>query len=834
MADSFQNNRTNTRPENESSGADFDLGLLIFLSVKSIPWVLIIILLSIASAYTFLHYTAPVFESKSIIQLTSDNQANRILNVEDIYQNSDISKEIELIRSPEFFKRVVNALPIDISYFSEGEVLIFERYKGSPITVDFKVKNPLLYDIPIYATCPNKSTITLSYTLSGIAQELQLSFNDSAENDDLIVFITENFSQAFELLNPKYEDKFFFVLNSQAANIRSLGSSYSVQVLNSSARTVQISVQNQNGLKAAEICDKIGTEFIQFDLERRSQSANKILKFVNEQLNEVFSRLKESESLIKDFKQENRLSENSNFSASFVNRLNELDRTKTELDVELNILKELISNINAEETGVNIYSLLPVLAGNEFESSITLQIKELQSLVMTRNRELSNATPENPTIIIYDQQIEIQKTLILNSLFKLQENLTSNLGTVKAKIDEIEKNFSNLPSQEIEFARLQRIYNSNEKYYTLLLEKKTEYAISEAGYVPGNTVLQTSNLPKTPISPSKGITYGIAVGVSLALISLLILIRYLSHNEISGLQDLDRLIDPGISRLGIVPKYSQDIPLSQLVVDKKPKSIMAESFRSIRSNLEFFESNSEKKVISVTSTISGEGKTFVALNLGGILAFGGKRVIILDLDMRKPRIHKGFNATNEFGMSTLLSARDEIGNLIRKSELENLHFITAGPIPPNPSELIINGRLSKAIETLKHELDYDIVIIDNPPVGLVTDGITCMKMADYPIYIVRSEYSKKNFTFNINRLYHESNLKNLSVILNSVNLDRARYGNYGSKYGSGYGYGYGYGYGNGYGYTSNGYYDEDSKSIKKGLFSRLKKDKKNDDSNHNT
>ncbi|MDP4935262.1 MAG: Wzz/FepE/Etk N-terminal domain-containing protein [Salibacteraceae bacterium] len=288
MADSLQNNRTNTRPENESSGADFDLGLLIFLSVKSIPWALIIILLSIASAYTFLHYTAPVFESKSIIQLTSDNQDNRILNVEDIYQNSDISKEIELIRSPEFFKRVVNALPIDISYFSEGEVLIFERYKGSPINVDFKVKNPLLYDIPIYATCPNKSTITLSYTLSGIAQELQLSFNDSAENDDLIVIITENFPQAFELLNPKYEDKFFFVLNSQAANIRSLGSSYSVQVLNSSARTVQISVQNQNGLKAAEICDKIGTEFIQFDLERRSQSANKIFKFVNEQLNDVF------------------------------------------------------------------------------------------------------------------------------------------------------------------------------------------------------------------------------------------------------------------------------------------------------------------------------------------------------------------------------------------------------------------------------------------------------------------------------------------------------------------------------------------------------------------
>lgn len=205
---------------------------------------------------------------------------------------------------------------------------------------------------------------------------------------------------------------------------------------------------------------------------------------------------------------------------------------------------------------------------------------------------------------------------------------------------------------------------------------------------------------------------------------------------------------------------------------------MAEAFRSLRTNLDFFDSESYKKVIAVTFTISGEGTTFVAINLGGIIAFGGKKVIILDLDMRKPRIYKGFNSSNEYGISTLWSGRDDLNDIIRKSELDGLHFITAGPVPPNPSELIINGRLQENLKTLKEM--YNVIIIDNPPVGLVTDGISSLKLADYPILVFRSEYSKKNFVYNVNRIYQEHKIKHFSVVLNGVNLDRARYGrNYG-------------------------------------------------------
>ena len=214
--------------------------------------------------------------------------------------------------------------------------------------------------------------------------------------------------------------------------------------------------------------------------------------------------------------------------------------------------------------------------------------------------------------------------------------------------------------------------------------------------------------------------------------------------------------------------------------------------------------------MAVTSTISGEGKTFIAINLAGVIAFSGKRVVILDLDMRKPKIHIGFNVENNHGMSTILIGRDKVEDCIMHSTLPNLDFITAGPIPPNPAELIINPRMDQLIESLKTK--YDIIICDTPPVGIVIDGIPVIQRADYPLYILRANYSRKMFIVQINKLMNDNKIKNISVILNGVEMSRVKYG-----YGYGYSYGYGYGYGYSYGY---GYYEDDDKPAN--LFTRMR------------
>ncbi len=199
----------------------------------------------------------------------------------------------------------------------------------------------------------------------------------------------------------------------------------------------------------------------------------------------------------------------------------------------------------------------------------------------------------------------------------------------------------------------------------------------------------------------------------------MIITRYLIYNEINALEEVGQYTDAAL--LGIIPKYKREIPISQLLVDKNPKSVISEAFRSVRTNLQFISSAEGAKIIAVTSTISGEGKTFNAINLAGVIAFSGLRVVILDLDMRKPKIHLGFNVENNHGISTLLIGRDTPEKCILKSSLANLDFITAGPIPPNPAELIINPKMDALLEHLKAL--YDVIIIDLPPVGIVSDEL---------------------------------------------------------------------------------------------------------------
>lgn len=279
-----------------------------------------------------------------------------------------------------------------------------------------------------------------------------------------------------------------------------------------------------------------------------------------------------------------------------------------------------------------------------------------------------------------------------------------------------------------------------------------------------------------------------ALAIAFLCSILLVLISYMAHNEITSVAEIVKHVRTSVSVLGVIPRYKKDIPVSQLLVDKNPKSLIAEAFRSIRTNLQFISNDSGAKVVALTSTVSGEGKTFIAINLAGIIAYSGKKVIVLDLDMRKPKIHVGFNVENVKGMSTMLIGKDTIDDCIRHSGLENLHFITAGPIPPNPSELIISRKMDEILSYLKTK--YEIVIIDNPPVGLVTDGVSVIQKADYPIYIFRANYSRKNFIENIERLFAESKIQKLAIVLNGVDNQYHGYGSYSNGYGYGYGYGY--------------------------------------------
>ncbi len=788
---------------------EFELGLFIYLVKKSIFWIMLFFAAIFTIAFLFLRYTPEVFSSRTILQINNDNKASKILNVENLSESQDdIAKSIELLRAKVFFKRVLSALPLKVSYFAEGTFRENERYRTNMYEADVTAKSESIYGAKIYIQFKDENSGVINYELAGASHTYDFISGEQKSTPELDFRIKPlNFPEILNQQKAVKGNQSYFVVNNFSQLTDEYYSRSSVKLLNDAAKTIEIYFQDNNALKTTDIVTAMASEFIDYDREKRGESDQKILTFLDEQLAIVWEKLRTAETSIYTFKKENKVAITKNFPNAGFARLNTLEEDLLSLELRDNVLHELEKSIGGKKD-VDSYQLVSLLTGLDMEQALNSQINSLQELLKSKEELLYQVTPTSEKIKSIEFQIDVQKKLLLESVKSIKEKLQIRMKKLKEKIAEMEKLNYNVPSEEVEFARLQRLFNINEKFYNLLLEKIAEYQISQAGNVSKHIVLDYATVPNVPISPKKSIAVTVAFLSALLVSILLTFSRYVMYNEINSVSDISKITGGDISILGIVPKYKKDVPVSQLLVDKNPKSLIAEAFRSIRTNMQFISNEPGPKTIAVTSTISGEGKTFVAINLAGIIAYAGKKVIVIDLDMRKPKIHLGFGVENVKGMSTVLIDKHSLEDCIQHSVFENLDFVTAGPIPPNPSELIISKKMTELVDFLKTKYDY--VVLDTPPVGLVTDGISIIQKVDYPLYIFRAEYSKRSFIQNVDRLHNENNIKKISIVLNGVDVDR-------KSYGYNYGYGYGYGYGQGYGY----YEDRANKPKKKTFFNRF-------------
>ena len=775
---------------------EFEFGLFLYLAKGSLKWAILILIGAAAMAFFHLRYTPNTYQSSSTIQLEKNQNNAQILDIQKFSDNS-IASRLEFLRSRNVFINALKRLPLEISYFSQGNILDDELYGTPPFRIEMAHLNAeYLLNQKIYIEFTSPNSFILSYPEGDKVNRIEFDHLTGNNIDEMSFDVAiYNYERILEL---QKENELYFVYNDPSSLVDKLHRNLTVSIVNSNARTISVSFTDGNPRKAKDICEAVIDEFIQGDLEQKSKSAESVLTFINNQLDSVYSKLSASELTITTYRKDNRVaSDLDNLSESAIRRLSAFEESILELELEEARLTAVEEAIKDDGDKTSVYKVIPVLAGTSNEGVLSDLITRFHELLLEKEEKLYTRTPESELIQSLDYQIDIQRTLIVNSVSSIKAKVVAQKEELQSKLAVFEVDLYDIPSKEIEFQRLERIVKIHEQFYTLLLEKKAEFSISRAGFVTDVQLLSRAKVAGNPLTPVPKFIIATYFFIAIVVIVAFLILRYLLHNTITSLNEISKMTQASVGILGIVPKIKTDIPTSQLLIDKNPKSLVAESFRTIRSNLQFISNEKEAKTIAVTSTISGEGKTFIAINLAGILAFSGKKVIVLDLDMRKPKIHFGFGVDNVNGMSTLLIEKDTIDNCINKSDLENLHFITAGPIPPNPSELIINGRLDEIINELKKR--YDMVVVDNPPVGLVTDGISIIKKADYPLYIFRANYSKKNFVQNVDRLINESEIRHLSVILNSVDASR---GNYGYNYG--YGYGYGYSYGGGY-----NYYDDD-------------------------
>jgi tyrosine-protein kinase Etk/Wzc len=775
---------------NDKLSSNFDISLIAFLANKSKYIIALFFVVIFVGCFFYLRYSQRVYESKTIIQINEQNTANQLLKINGVSENQNIIAEaVEQIKSKIFLKRIVQKLGLEVGYFAEGRIKNNELYTQSPFFVKINLKNKSkVLDKVIVEFADNLK----SGYLNNNGNKIKFNLNEWVKTPefDINVYLNDEYTFAENYSSIKENKAMYF----QVYNIDEVTSmvqqKLDVRLLNDLAKTILIRFTDNNPKKTTEVVNAIAEEFLSYDVERKSESSKKIIEFIDNQLTSVYNDLKKTETDLQTFKREKnfKVNENSNFLNPKLIRYSNIEDQMLQIEIEEKIITD-IQEIIAANKSIDSYQLISLISGTEYENLIKESVTNIQKLLMDKENMLYKVTTNSESIKQINYQIENQKKLLLQSLDAVKQKYRTKYKSLLEKTSAFKDEMFQKPEDEIELSRLNRIYTISEKYYTLLLEKKTEFSISKAGYVTKNIILERAVQQGNIISPIKKNSIVISFILALFLSICLVFIRYILHDKVYNLKDITSSLNIDVGLLGIVPKYNKEIPVSQLVVDKNPKSIISEAFRAIRSNLNFIDNTEEKKIIAVTSSISGEGKTFIALNIAGIIAFTGKKVILLDLDMRKPKVHIGFGVTNNVGMSTILTNMSTINECVHKTTLENLEFITAGPTPPNPSELIIGKKLDEVLKEL-HKI-YDYIVIDNAPVGLVTDGITAIQKANYPIYVFRAGYSKKQFAHILEKLKNENKISKLSIVLNDAEINKR---NYGYNYGYGYGYGYGAGY----------------------------------------
>ena len=526
----------------------------------------------------------------------------------------------------------------------------------------------------------------------------------------------------------------------------------------------------------------------------KNEIAQKTAEFIDERIGIISKELGSTEADLESFKRDAGITDLTSEAQIALAGNAEYEKKSVENRTQISLVNDLRKYLRSNE-----YEVLPSNVGLQ-DAALIGAIERYNEMLVERKRLLRTSTENNPAIVNLDTSIRAMKANVQATLEGTLQGLMITKSNLDREASRYSRRISNAPGQERAYVSIARQQEIKAGLYLMLLQKREENAIALAATANNAKIIDEAIADDIPVSPKHSMIYLIAlmlgVGIPVGIIYLIELTKF----KIEGRADVEKLTS--------VPVVG-DIPLTDekndkngsIAVFENKNNLMSETFRNIRTNLQFMLDN-DQKVILVTSTVSGEGKSFVSSNLAISLSLLGKKVVIVGLDIRKPGLNKVFNlSSKEKGITQYLANPEmDLMSLIQQSDVnKNLYILPGGTVPPNPTELLARDGLDKAIEILKKNFDY--VILDTAPIGMVTDTLLIGRVADLSAYVCRTDYTHKAEYTLINELYHEKKLPNLCTIINGVDLKRRKYGYYYGygKYGKHYGYGKRYGYGYGYG-----------------------------------
>jgi tyrosine-protein kinase Etk/Wzc len=725
-------------------------------------WILIIFFVVNFTAYLFIRYTKNLYESSSELKLDIKQEATEFgikTAIEDQNLNL-ISGEIEIIQSRLFLSRILDSAKLDISYYSIGRVLNEELYQSLPFHVSYSPNPRSLYNTPIYFEEEDGNQFAITVGDNGGA--IRGKYNVPFTVKDVSITIKKNNSFA-----KGDEVGYFFVINSRDLLLDYLLTNLTAEPLNFNANTIRIAFKDHNAYKAQEILNKIDTLYLQYSNEQKNLANKQKIDWVSNELVTIENRMEAYETYFENFTLQNKTNNLDDDLKKTVAAINRIDSQRYDLTRKANALGDLMNNLKQPDFMITFSQrqVLPAPVARNLEALEQLYF-ETQQLKLSHS-EITFAFRQK------QKQADALKEKTLNQITELTNSALQSLEELNKRKQRLETDFAGIPDKSTQFSKNLRFYKLYEQFYLSLMQSKSEFEIAQAGSIQDFKILSPATFPAAPIFPNKMMIAGIGFVLSIVVNLFFIGLLYLLNNRISGLPEIEKI--SGIPVLGVVPSSRFGTGMGLHVIEH-PKSMVSESLKTLRTNLDFFKVNSSQKVIAVSSTVSGEGKSFIAMNLGAVMAVSNKKVVLLDLDMRKPKVHLPMEiADKSKGISTVLIGKNLWSDCVTKTGLSNFDYIPSGPHPPNPSELLLNGEFTGLLDDLKK--NYDYIILDTPPVGLVTDGIMAMKQADISIYIFRADYSRKTFVNNLQRIININKFSNITTVLNALpSTGEQRYG----------------------------------------------------------
>jgi len=764
------------------------------------------IFLALVIVFLYHRYTVEEYELRGSILIKQLNAPEvRILDRSNIFSgSSNLENDILLLTSKNLAEEALKKLHFDVSYFASTNIKEVELYDKTPIKVDVDWSFNQMGSGVINFTVISEDEFVLTNEEKGFFDFL--SAKASGPFDEQLLNKTYRFGEVIQTDRSRFTvqklksirpgDQLFFIIHHPADVIDRYARSITVRPVNSYGTVLQVSTVTKVIEKGRDYINAIMESYLDYELKEKNRMNEKTLSFLDDQLHILEDSLKAVENQLLRFKVDNKLLDVSSEFGGVLGNMQSMGDMVQDIDFQLSYYKSLQAYL-LEKSKDYSEIMAPSIVGLN-DNFLNSMIGNLVNLSLERRKVLVLVNENHPKVRELDEQIAKLRENIFENIDNLVINTERRREEALKKQDILDDKFAQLPQTESNYTHIFRQYRLRENLYNYLLEKRAEARIAKASNVSDNSILDFARRGDQ-VFPKKPQNYGMAVGLGFFIPLLFLLGYHYFNNKIMDQIQLKSAIR--IPLLGTIGLSNKD---TNLLVAEHPKSLVAESFRSLRSALFYISSDKKCKKILVTSSVSGEGKTFVSLNLAAAMALSGKKTCLIGLDLRKPKIGDYVGVESKVGLSSYLVNKASKEEIILETKYENLYLVPSGPIPPNPAELLLKESMNDLLKYLESE--FEVIIMDTPPVGLVSETMDLLRFSDVNLYIVRQNYTHKKYLLMINDLYANDQIDNVYAVFNGMKEG----GNIYDFGGYNYGYGYNYSYLRKNKYTGN-YYELDDK-----------------------